>query len=91
MKGAIESLFFPLDQMSISQLSQTGIQPDIVVPELSYGINPRMPSASAAVEVRYTPEKGRFFVANQDLSPGKEGSVKAQSVKVGKNNAYEIM
>ena len=59
-------------QMSISQLSQTGVRPDIEVPELSYGINPRMPSASAAVEVRYTPEKGRFFVANQDLSPGEE-------------------
>ena len=56
--------------MSISQLSQTGIRPDIEVPELSYGVNPRLPSASAAVEVRYTPEKGRFFVANQDLSPG---------------------
>ena len=57
-------------QMSISQMSATGIKPDIDVPELSYGVNPRMPSASAAIEVRYAPEKGRFFVANQDLSPG---------------------
>ena len=66
--------------MSISQLSQTGIQPDIVVPELSYGINPRMPSASAAVEVRYTPEKGRFFVANQDLSPGEDSPESQESI-----------
>ena len=66
--------------MSISQLSQTGIRPDIEVPELSYGVNPRLPSASAAVEVRYTPEKGRFFVANQDLSPGKSRGIVSDAV-----------
>ena len=59
--------------MSISNLSGsvTGNKPDIDVPELSYGINPRMPSASLAIDLRFSPDKGRFFVANQDLEPGK--------------------
>ena len=58
-------------QMSISQLSGTGIKPDIEVPELSYGVNPRMPSASVALDLKFSPDKGRYFVATQDLSPGK--------------------
>ncbi len=58
-------------QMSISQLSATGVKPEIEVPELSYGLNPRMPSASVVLDLRFTPEKGRYFVATQDLSPGK--------------------
>ena len=57
-------------QMSISQLSTTGVKPDIEVPELSYGLNPRMPSASSAIDLRFSPDKGRYFVATQDLSPG---------------------
>ena len=61
-------------QMSISQLSTTGIKPDIEVPELSYGLNLRMPSASAAIDLRFAPDKGRYFVATQDLSPGKVGN-----------------
>jgi tetratricopeptide (TPR) repeat protein len=61
-------------QISISQISTTGIIPDIEVPVLSHGVNPRMPSASSSVEVRYTQDKGRFFVANQELSPGKRQS-----------------
>ncbi len=57
-------------QMSISQLSTTGIKPEMDVPDLSYGLNLRMPSASCAIDLRFSPEKGRFFVALQDLRPG---------------------
>ena len=44
--------------------------PDQDVPELSYGLNQRMPSASVAIDLRFAPDRGRFFVATQDLSPG---------------------
>ena len=56
--------------MSISQLSTTGIKPDMDVPELSYGVNQRMPSASVGVDLRFSADKGRYFVATQDLRPG---------------------
>ncbi len=59
-------------QMSISQISTTGIKPEMEVPELSYGVNPRMPSASCAIDIRFSPEKGRYFIALQDLSPGRQ-------------------
>ena len=45
-------------------------RPDNDVPELSYGVNQRMPSASVAIDIRFSPDKGRFFVATQDLMPG---------------------
>ena len=62
-------------KMSISQISMggnlpPGLRPDAEVPELSYGTNPRMPSASVGIDLRFSPEKGRFFVAAQDLLPG---------------------
>ena len=59
-------------QLSISQISHTGVikLDDIEVPELSYGQNPRMLSASSGIDVRFSPDKGRFFAATQDLQPG---------------------
>eukprot|EP00096_Caligus_rogercresseyi_P010373 TRINITY_DN3755_c0_g1_i1.p1 TRINITY_DN3755_c0_g1~~TRINITY_DN3755_c0_g1_i1.p1 ORF type:complete len:831 (-),score=261.39 TRINITY_DN3755_c0_g1_i1:283-2775(-) len=59
-------------QLSISNLSAsvTNTKPDVEVPELSYGANPRMPSASLVIDLRFSPDKGRYFVANQDLTPG---------------------
>ncbi len=48
------------------------LRPDQEVPELSYGVNPRMPSASVAIDLRFAPDRGRFFVATQDLTPGEE-------------------
>jgi hypothetical protein len=45
-------------------------RPDQDVPELSFGVNSRMPSASVAIDLRFSPDKGRFFVATQDLTPG---------------------
>merc|ERR1719225_1914013 len=62
-------------KMSISQISMGSpmpphLRPDTEVPELSYGSNPRAPSASIGIDLRFAPEKGRFFVASQDLLPG---------------------
>ena len=59
-------------QISISQISHTGVikLDDIDVPELSYGQHPNMPSASIGIDVRFSPEKGRYFAATQDLFPG---------------------
>ena len=56
-------------RISISQMSMAG-RPDLEVPELSYGINSRMPSASVGIDLRFAPERGRFFVSTQDLLPG---------------------
>lgn len=58
-------------QMSISHISTTGSsKPDIEVPELSFGPNPRLPSASSGIDLQFSPERGRFFVATRDLGPG---------------------
>ena len=68
-----ENLHKTSSQISISQLSTGGVikLDDIEIPELSYGQNPRMPSASIGIEVQYDTEKGRFFSANRDLYPGR--------------------
>jgi tetratricopeptide (TPR) repeat protein len=58
-------------RISISQLSMGSGVVRSEVPDLSYGINPRMPSASVGIDLRFAPERGRFFVATQDLVPGK--------------------
>ncbi|TGZ49030.1 Uncharacterized protein DBV15_10838 [Temnothorax longispinosus] len=39
-------------------------------PEVAYGENPNFRSASAAIEVKYAPEKGRYVVANRDIKRG---------------------
>ena len=58
-------------QVSISHISTTGsIRPDFEVPELTYGHNPRLPSASIAIDLHFSPERGRYFIATQDLGPG---------------------
>lgn len=40
------------------------------VPELAFGENPDFPSASAAVDQKYSSEKGRYVVANRDIRKG---------------------
>ena len=58
-------------QVSISHISTTGsIRPDFEVPELTYGHNPRLPSASITIDLHFSPERGRYFIATQDLGPG---------------------
>ena len=58
-------------QVSISHLSTTGcIRPDVEVPELSFGHNPRLPSASSGIDLQFSPERGRYFIATRDLGPG---------------------
>lgn len=39
-------------------------------PEVTYGENPDFQFASAAIEVKYAPEKGRHVVANRDIKRG---------------------
>lgn len=41
-----------------------------VLPEIPFGENPNLPSATAAVDVKYTPQKGRHVVANRDIKRG---------------------
>ena len=54
-----------------SQLSITGsIKSELEVPELSYGHNPRLPSASSAIDLQFSTDRGRYFVATQDIYPG---------------------
>ena len=58
-------------QVSISHISTTSsIRPDFEVPELTYGHNPRLPSASITIDLHFSPERGRYFIATQDLGPG---------------------
>ena len=40
------------------------------MPELSHGVNPRLPSASVGLDIQWSEERGRAFIATQDLSPG---------------------
>ena len=40
------------------------------MPELSHGVNPRLPSASVGLEIQWSEERGRAFIATRDLSPG---------------------
>ncbi|XP_011635042.1 SET and MYND domain-containing protein 4-like isoform X1 [Pogonomyrmex barbatus] len=39
-------------------------------PEVTYGENPHFRSASTAIELKQTPEKGRYVVANRDIKRG---------------------
>jgi len=58
-------------QVSISHLSTTGsMRPEVEVPELSFGSNPRLPSASSGIDLQFSPERGRYFIATRDLGPG---------------------
>ena len=50
-------------------------RPDVDIPELSHGPNPRVPSASLAVDVQYSPDRGRYFAATQELLPGMNDNV----------------
>ncbi|KYN41167.1 SET and MYND domain-containing protein 4 [Trachymyrmex septentrionalis] len=40
------------------------------LPEVAFGENPNFRFASAAVEIKCTPEKGRYVVANRDIKRG---------------------
>lgn len=39
-------------------------------PEVAYGENPNFQCASAAIEMKYAPEKGRYVIANRDIKRG---------------------
>merc|ERR1719461_2548511 len=58
-------------QVSISHLSTcSSNRQETEVPELSHGVNPRLPSASVGLEIQWSEDRGRAFIATQDLSPG---------------------
>lgn len=40
------------------------------LPEISHGENSILPSASVAVDIKYTLQKGRHIVANRDIKRG---------------------
>ena len=56
-------------------VSSSTFRPDVDIPELSHGPNPRVPSASLAVDVQYSPDRGRYFAATQELLPGRDNKV----------------
>jgi len=67
----VSTLSSATSQVSISHISTTGsIRSEVEVPELSYGSNARLPSASSAIDLQFCPDRGRFMVATQDLNPG---------------------
>lgn len=69
--GATSPMRKANSQCSISHLSTcSSSRPDIEVPELTCGPNPRLPSAALCIDVQYSKDRGRYFVATQDLSPG---------------------
>jgi len=69
--GAEAGLTKTTSQVSISHISTTGsIRSEVEVPELSYGQNPRLPSVSTALDLQFSPDRGRYFVATRDMVPG---------------------
>ncbi|XP_014467646.1 PREDICTED: SET and MYND domain-containing protein 4-like [Dinoponera quadriceps] len=73
-KEALEKQLAQLSS-SVSRMVDTGDDvTDITeahsLPEISFGENPNLPSASAAVDVKYTPQKGRHVIANRDIKKG---------------------
>ena len=69
--GAVSPMRKANSQVSISHLSTcSSSRPDMDVPELTGGPNPRLPSAALCIDVQYSKDRGRYFVATQDLSPG---------------------
>ncbi|EFN83374.1 SET and MYND domain-containing protein 4 [Harpegnathos saltator] len=38
-----------------------------ILPEILFGENPNLPFASTALDIKYTPQKGRHMVANRDI------------------------
>ena len=59
-----------LSQFPVSRLNISRPRQETEVPELSHGVNPRLPSASVGLEIQWSEERGRAFIATQDLSPG---------------------
>ena len=43
----------------------TNVDTMLQVPELSFGHNPRLPSASSGIDLQFSPERGRYFIATR--------------------------
>ena len=50
---------------SIITSMNTNVSTMLQVPELSFGHNPRLPSASSGIDLQFSPERGRYFIATR--------------------------
>lgn len=50
-----------------------------------------MPSVSLAIDLRFAPDKGRFFVATQDLVPGDLESEKVENDSYSPSSLFKIV
>ena len=50
---------------SIITSMNTNVDTMLQVPELSFGHNPRLPSASSGIDLQFSPERGRYFIATR--------------------------
>ncbi|XP_076332160.1 protein-lysine N-methyltransferase SMYD4-like [Tachypleus tridentatus] len=74
-------------------ISMPKVQPDDcddkqALPDLSYGLNSNLSSASSAVDVQYNKDKGRYVVANRTLHVGDTIFVEAPYASVLLPNFY---
>ena len=49
----------------ITIMNNTNVSTMLQVPELSFGHNPRLPSASSGIDLQFSPERGRYFIATR--------------------------
>ena len=49
----------------ITSMNNTNVFTMLQVPELSFGHNPRLPSASSGIDLQFSPERGRYFIATR--------------------------
>lgn len=63
-----------IENLSLEALSikddHSDSQRDLKLPELAFGENPNFSGASAALDLTFSIEKGRFVVANRDINKG---------------------
>ncbi|CAL1689834.1 unnamed protein product [Lasius platythorax] len=74
----------------IENVTESPSQPKLK--RLKSGENPNFRSASASIEVKYTPEKGRYVVANRNIKKGETLFIEdAFSFVVVNNNKYNTL
>ena len=49
----------------ITSMNANNVDTMLQVPELSFGHNPRLPSASSGIDLQFSPERGRYFIATR--------------------------
>lgn len=75
---------------NIENVTESPSQPKLK--RLKSGENPNFRSASASIEVKYTPEKGRYVVANRNIKKGETLFIEdAFTFVVVNNNKYNTL